>query len=68
MITQYWTDGTATLQYSPIQIMHNIRQIKPYTSDTNVEDINPKICMTMSTYYHQLDTYVLNIKAWKQVI
>ena len=40
MITEYWNNGTVTLQCGPEQIRHNIGLIKPYTSDTNVEDIN----------------------------
>ena len=42
VITWCWTNGTVTLQYGPEQIRYNIRQIKPYKSDTNVEDINPE--------------------------
>ena len=40
-ITRCCTDGAVNLHYYPIKISHNIRQIKPYKSDTNVEDINP---------------------------
>ena len=39
-IMQCWTNGTVTLQCGQIQNRHNIRWIKPYKSDTNVEDIN----------------------------
>ena len=39
VITQCWTSGTVTLKYGATKIRHNIRRIKPYTSDTNVEDI-----------------------------
>ena len=42
MITPCFTKGTVNLQYGPTKIMYNIRQIKPYNFDTNVEDINPK--------------------------
>ena len=38
-ITHYWTNGTVTLQCGTIKIRYNIRRIKPYTSDTNVEYI-----------------------------
>ena len=38
-ITQCWTNDTVTLQYGAIKIGYNIRSIKPYTFDTNVEDI-----------------------------
>ena len=37
---QYWTNGLVALQYGPTKIRHNIRCIRPYTSDTKVEDIN----------------------------
>ena len=40
VITQCWINGTFTLQWSAIKIRHNICRINPYTSDTNVEDIN----------------------------
>ena len=39
VITQCCTNGMVTLQCGPIQLRHNIRRIKPYISDTNVEDI-----------------------------
>ena len=42
VITRCFTNGTVNLRYGPIQIRHNIRQIKPYKSDTNVEDIKIK--------------------------
>ena len=41
-ITRCYTNSIVSLQYSPISIRHNIRQINPYKSDTNVEDINPE--------------------------
>ena len=34
-----WTNGTVTLQYGAIKSKYNIRRIKPYTYDTNFEDI-----------------------------
>ena len=42
LITKCWTNVTVTLQYGAIKIRHNIICIKPYTSDTNVEDIIPE--------------------------
>ena len=42
MITQCWTNSTVTLQRGMIKIKHNIRRIKPYTSDAKIEVINPK--------------------------
>ena len=45
VITQCWTNIMVTLQCGPIEIRHNIRRIKPYISDTNIEYINPeKVC------------------------
>ena len=38
VITQCFTNGMVMLQYSPKQIRHNIHHIKPYKSDTKVED------------------------------
>ena len=38
-ITQWQKNGTVTLQYDAIRIRHNIRCIKPYTSDKNIESI-----------------------------
>ena len=40
MITQCWTNVTVILQCDTTKSRHNIRRIKPYKSDTNVEDIN----------------------------
>ena len=38
-ITQCWNNGIVSLQCGAVKIGYNIRHIKPYTSDTNVEDI-----------------------------
>ena len=38
-MTQCWNKSTVTLQCGAIKIGYNIHCIKPYTSDTNVEDI-----------------------------
>ena len=40
LITQYFTNGAVILQCGPTKIRHNICQIKPYKSDTKVEDSN----------------------------
>ena len=37
--TQCWTNVMVTLNYGVTKIGHNIRRIKPYLSDANVEDI-----------------------------
>ena len=42
LITRCCNNGKVTVKCGAVQIRHNIRRIKPYTSDTNVEDINPK--------------------------
>ena len=42
LITRCFTNGTVNLQYGPTKIRYNIRRIKPYKYDTNVEDINPE--------------------------
>ena len=42
VINKFWTDVIFTLQYGLKKIMHNVNRIKPYTSDTDVEDINSK--------------------------
>ena len=42
VITKCWTNGTVTLQYVATKVRYNIPLIKPYTSDTNDEDINPE--------------------------
>ena len=39
LITQCWTNGTVTIQYGATKSRHNIRCIKPYKFDTNVEYI-----------------------------
>ena len=35
-------NGTVTLKYGAIKIIHDIHRIKPYKYNTNIEDINPK--------------------------
>ena len=40
--TQCWTNGMVTLQYGAIKVRHNVRHIKPYKYDKNVEDMIPK--------------------------
>ena len=42
VINEYWNNGTVTIQCGAIKIRYNIRQINPYKSDTNIEDINPE--------------------------
>ena len=39
LITRCWTNGAVTVQYDSIKIRHNIRCIKQYKYDENVEDI-----------------------------
>ena len=40
MEKHYCTNGPVTLQYVLTKISNNLRWIKLYTSDTNIEDIN----------------------------
>ena len=54
VITYCFTNGTVMLKYGVIQIMYNIRRIKPYKSGTKVEYFNPKIWMMLSTYEEQV--------------
>ena len=42
VITRCFTNGTVNLQYSPTKNRYNIRRIKTYKSDANVEDISSK--------------------------
>ena len=50
LITQCFEKNvTVNLQYGTVQIKYNVRRIKPYESDTTVEDISSKICLMMST-------------------
>ena len=42
VITQCFPHGTVRLQYGPTKSRYNICWIKPYKTDTNVEDINTK--------------------------
>ena len=41
-INQCWSNGAVTLQCDATKIWYNISRIKPYKSDTNVEDIVAK--------------------------
>ena len=47
LIIQCYANGTVKLQFDATQIMYNIRHIKPYKSDTKVEDYRSK---NMSDY------------------
>ena len=42
LITQCFTNGTVSLKFGTIEIKYNIRHIKPYNSDTKVEDSSSK--------------------------
>ena len=41
-INPCWTNGTVTFKCGLIQIRHNTRRMKPYTSGAKVEDNNPE--------------------------
>ena len=43
VIKEFWTNDAVTLQCGTIKVRHNICHIKPYTSDTNIEDIKQKL-------------------------
>ena len=59
-ITQCWNNGTVTLQCISATIVYNIHRIKPYTSDTNVKDIAPEICMmTVNILSQDLYLYII---------
>ena len=68
LITQCFTNSTVNLQCGPTEIRYNTRRIKPYKYDTKVEDSNSKIFIMISSYDHQLYTFVLTIKSWKKGI
>ena len=40
LIKRCWTNGTVSLQIGATEIKYNIRRIKLYTSDTQVEDFS----------------------------
>ena len=42
LITQCWNNGTVVLQCSAKKIRYNLLHIKSYTSETNIEYINPE--------------------------
>ena len=42
VITQCYTNGVVKLKCDATQITYNIRQIKPYRSDTKAEDYDLK--------------------------
>ena len=42
MITLCFTNGMVNIQYGPTKNSYNICRIKPYKSDTKVEDIKPQ--------------------------
>ena len=56
VMTRCWTNVTFSLKIGAREIRYNIRRIKPYASDTKVED--SIIYMTKSTYDPQLYTSV----------
>ena len=50
VITQCFTNITLNLQCGVVQTKYNIRHIKPYKSDTKLEDYGSKICTMISLY------------------
>ena len=65
-ITQFWTDGTVTLQFGVIKVRHIICRIKIYTPGTNVEDINIENMYDDSQHIITRHIFLYYIKSWKQ--
>ena len=57
-----FTNGTVNLQCGTKQIKYNNRRIKPYKSDTKIDNISSKICLKMSAYDSQLYNFGLTSK------
>ena len=58
MIRRCWNNGTITLNYSLTKNRYNIRWIKTYRSDTNVEDIKSE------SMYENVNIQLLVIYFW----
>ena len=59
-IIQCWTNNMVPFQYGASKTRYNIHRIKPYTYDTNVEDIIAENrCLKMS--HHELPVIYLFI-------
>ena len=57
LLKKYFTNGTFNLQCGAVQIRYNIRHIKPFIFDNNVEDISSK---NMSNYVNiRVTKYIL---------
>ena len=68
LITQYWTNEKISSIIVATEIRYNIHRIKPYKSDTKVEDSNS---INMYDYVNILSPVIyfcLNIKSWIQSI
>ena len=68
MIKQCWTNGKISLKCGAIKIRYNIRCIKPYKYDTNVEDINAKkMCDDVNIRITRYIQFCIYIKYWKKI-
>ena len=67
-ITHWWTNWTVTLQYGSIKIRYNICCIKPYKSDTNVEDMNIENMHDDFNIWFTSYIIMYYIKSWKKYI
>ena len=56
------------LQYGATKIMYKLCRIKPYKSDTKVEDFNSINMFDIVKLWPPVIYFCLNIKAWIQII
>ena len=68
VITRCWTNDTVLLQIGATEIRYNILRIKPYKSDTQVEDFSSKNMLDGVSIKFPVIYFCLNIKAWIQSI
>ena len=70
VIMKCWTNEMVTLQCSATKMMYNTRHIKPYTSDTNVEDIKILELMIANVTFAKVPVtyFCMYIKAQNKVL
>ena len=59
VITRCWTNGTVSIQYDPIKLGIIYIRLKHINLIQKLKISTPKTCVTISTYNHQLYTFVL---------